>query len=99
MKTQRKRWSWLARLACRLAKEQAGLAMMEYVVIAVLICAACFAIFRVLGKTIFNNTEAVVTTINGDPGTAAGTLNTKRGVITNETTGADTTGQQLRNAP
>lgn len=97
MKTQRKRWSWLARLARRLAKEQAGLAMMEYVVIAVLICAACFAIFRVLGRTIFSNTEAVVTTINGNPDDAAQTLGVDRTTNTNAAGSARGTGNLLRN--
>ena len=44
--------SWLGRQICRLLGEERGAVMMEYVIVAVLIAAACVVAVAMFGKTI-----------------------------------------------
>ena len=46
------RKSMLSRLVCRLFGEEKGAVMMEYVIVAVLIAAACVVAVAIFGKTI-----------------------------------------------
>ena len=46
------RKSMLSRLVCRILGEEKGAVMMEYVIVAVLIAAACVVAVAVFGKTI-----------------------------------------------
>ena len=43
---------WLGRLLCRLAGDDKGAVMMEYVIVAVLIAAGCVVAVIMFGKTI-----------------------------------------------
>ena len=52
--TRLQRWkkTWLGRALCRVAGEEKGAVMMEYVIVAVLIAGACVVAVAMFGRTI-----------------------------------------------
>ena len=71
--------------------------MMEYVMIAVLVAAAAVALFMVFGRSIRDKTNAMIGTMDGDPETAATTLETERGNRITDAGNAMATGDKLGN--
>ena len=69
----------LGRILCRLAGDEAGAVMMEYVVLALLVCAAVVGIVMVFGDSISGMFKATTQTLQGDGGgaAAAGTRQTQ----------------------
>lgn len=63
---ERAKRTMLGRVLCRLFGDQAGQGMMEYVVIGVLIVAACVAVVMLFGKQIRNQFEVMMDYIRGD---------------------------------
>lgn len=57
----------LGRFLCRLFGDNAGQAMMEYVVIGVLVVAAVVAIVILFGEQIANGFDAMIAAIQGKP--------------------------------
>ena len=60
----------LGRILCRLAGDEAGAVMMEYVVLALLVCAAVVGIVMVFGDSITGMFKATTETLQGDGGGA-----------------------------
>lgn len=58
----------LGRILCRLAGDEAGAVMMEYVVLALLVCAAVVGIVMVFGDSITGMFKATTETLQGDGG-------------------------------
>ena len=82
---------------CRLLGDERGAVMMEYVMIAVLVAAAAVALFMVFGRSIRDKTNAMIGTMDGDPATAAATLDTERGNRMSDASAAMATGDKLGN--
>lgn len=61
----------LGRFLCRLAGEENGAVMMEYVIVAVVIAAACALIMAIWGKAIFGQAESATLATQGRPNEAA----------------------------
>ena len=78
--------SAFGKLLRRLAGEETGQAMMEYVIIAVLIAAACVVAIAYFGKTIVGQTNAAAQATTGEGHKAAATVEEVR---TKAKTGAD----------
>ena len=74
----------LGRILCRLAGDEAGAVMMEYVVLALLVCAAVVGIVMVFGDSISGMFKATTQTLQGNGGgaAAAGTRKDQIGTIT-----------------
>lgn len=68
----------LGKLVCRLVGEESGQAMMEYIVIAVVIAAACALIFAIFGTSIFGQTKTAIQATDGRPNKAAETIEANR---------------------
>ena len=60
----------LGRILCRLAGDEAGAVMMEYVVLALLVCAAVVGIVMVFGDSISAMFTATTKTLQGEGGSA-----------------------------
>ncbi len=69
----------LGRILCRLAGDEAGAVMMEYVVLALLVCAAVVGIVMVFGDSISGMFKATTQTLQGDDGGSAAS-GTRKGV-------------------
>lgn len=63
-----RRWknSRLGKVICRLAGEERGLVMMEYVIIAILVAAACVVAVAMFGKNITAMFGAATIAVTGD---------------------------------
>jgi len=70
--------TFVGRIVCRLAGEENGQAMMEYVIIAVVIAAACALIMAIWGKAIFGQAKAGIEATDGRPHVAETTVETQR---------------------
>lgn len=57
----------LGRILCRLAGEENGAVMMEYVIVAVVIAAACALIMAIWGKAIFGQATGAIKATEGNP--------------------------------
>lgn len=83
----------LGRLLCRLAGDNAGAVMMEYVVLGVMVVAAVVAIVMLFGQQIRVSWDKMIKSLRGEPGAAAEVQN-----VTTEgdarTTGATITGAE-----
>ena len=56
------------RMLCRLAGDNAGAVMMEYVVLALLVCAAVVGIVLIFGDSIAGMFQSTTATLQGDQG-------------------------------
>ena len=72
MQNKQKR-SWISRTLRRFAKDQRGVTTLEYIVIAVLICAACVGIFMAIQRNLAGRANVVQKAIAGDVQGAADT--------------------------
>jgi Flp pilus assembly pilin Flp len=63
---ERAKRSLLGRTVCRLAGDQKGAVMMEYVIVAVLIAAACVVAVAMFGKTIVGMFDSAAKGSTGD---------------------------------
>lgn len=63
--------SKFGRAVARLFGEETGAVMMEYVVVAVVIAAACALIFAIFGKSIFGQAEVAINATTGEHDRAA----------------------------
>ena len=75
---ERAKKSLLGRLVCRLAGDQKGAVMMEYVIVAVLIAAACVVAVAMFGKTIVGMFNVAAKGATADHSGAKSTLDTTR---------------------
>ena len=66
--------SWFGRQICRLLGEERGAVMMEYVIVAVLIAAACVVAVAMFGKTIVGMFDVAAKGASGDHSGAKETL-------------------------
>ena len=73
------RSSKFGRAVARLFGEETGAVMMEYVVVAVVIAAACALIMAIWGKAIFGQTEVAINATTGEHDRAATTQTGVRG--------------------
>jgi len=74
--TRLQRWkkTWLGRALCRVAGEEKGAVMMEYVIVAVLIAGACVVAVAMFGKTIVGMFDTAAKGATGDHSGAQQTL-------------------------
>ena len=79
----------LGRILCRLAGDEAGAVMMEYVVLALLVCAAVVGIVMVFGDSITGMFKATTETLQGDGGSGKA-AETRNQQITYSTQNLDT---------
>ena len=79
-KTRLQRWkkTWLGRALCRVAGEEKGAVMMEYVIVAVLIAGACVVAVAMFGKTIVGMFDTAAKGTTGDHSGAKESLDTTR---------------------
>ena len=63
---ERARKTLLGRIVCRLAGDENGAVMMEYVIVAVLIAAACVVAVAMFGKTIVGMFDSAAKGATGD---------------------------------
>lgn len=83
----------LGRLFCRLAGEERGAVMMEYVVLGVMVVAAVVALVMLFGDQIKANFQKMIYALKGSPDQAAEVEN-----VTDEAIGdADATGTSIVN--
>ena len=81
---------WLGRVLCRLAGDEKGAVMMEYVIVAVLIAAACVVAVAMFGKTIVGMFDVAAKGATGDAAGAKTDIETvKSGQNTNAKTASD----------
>lgn len=64
---ERAKRTMLGRIACRLLGDQTGAVLMEYVVLGVLVVAACVAMIIVFGKEIRESFHKMIEAIKGHP--------------------------------
>ena len=78
--TSLQRWkkSWLGKALRRIAGEEKGAVMMEYVIVAVLIAGACVVAVAMFGKTIVGMFDTAAKGATADHSGAQTTLNTTR---------------------
>ena len=78
--TRLQRWkkTWLGRALCRVAGEEKGAVMMEYVIVAVLIAGACVVAVAMFGKTIVGMFDTAAKGATADHSGAKTTLDTTR---------------------
>ena len=75
---QRWKKTWLGRALCRVAGEEKGAVMMEYVIVAVLIAGACVVAVAMFGKTIVGMFDTAAKGATADHTGAEETLGTTR---------------------
>ena len=75
---ERAKKSFVGRIVCRLAGEEKGAVMMEYVIVAVVIAAACALIMAIWGKAIFGQAKAGIEATDGRPHVAEKTVEDQR---------------------
>lgn len=63
---KRQKRSWISRALRRFAKDQRGVTTLEYIVIAVLICAACVGIFMAIQRNLAGRANVVQKAVAGD---------------------------------
>ncbi len=80
--------SFVGKLLRRLAGEEKGAVMMEYVIVAVLIAAACVVAVAMFGKTIVGMFDTAAKGASTDHGEAAKTLEKTRGTQSTDATKA-----------
>lgn len=86
----------LGRFLCRLLGDEAGQAIMEYVVLGVMVVAAAVAIVMLFGQQIRASWDKMIKSLRGEPDAASQVEN----VTTEDTargTGATITGEEAQN--
>ena len=78
--TRLQRWkkTWLGKALCRIAGEEKGAVMMEYVIVAVLIAGACVVAVAMFGKTIVGMFDTAAKGATADHSGAKTTLDATR---------------------
>ena len=71
----------LGKIVCRLMGEEKGQAMMEYIIIAVVIAAACALIMAIWGKAIFGQADGAINATIGKPNEASRVIDDNRKVV------------------
>lgn len=82
--TRLQRWkkTWLGRALCRVAGEEKGAVMMEYVIVAVLIAGACVLAVAMFGRTIVQMFGVASESVTGNHTGAHTTLENTQGAAT-----------------
>lgn len=89
MRLARAKHTRLGRFLCRLAGEETGAVMMEYVILAVLIAAACVVAVAMFGKTIVGMFDVAAKGATGDHTGAKSAQTATRTTEGNDKTNAD----------
>ena len=94
---ERAKKSFVGRIVCRLAGEESGQAMMEYVVIATLIAAAVALAVWFFGRGIFDGLRKSDAAVRGDVQQAEQIDNQSKGERAGQGAAADTSNKQFMN--